>query len=66
MGSKNIHDFNLFVHTRTRSAVLVSDSGDDDDGIWLPLSQIEIDEDVLDDWTMVGVPQWLAEDKGLV
>jgi hypothetical protein len=48
-------------------AILVSDDGDEDNAVWLPRSQIEYDRNaaVGDEITMT-MPEWLAEDKGLI
>lgn len=49
----------------TELAVFVSDTGDEDHGVWLPKSQIEI-EDLGNGYHGVSMPEWLATDKGLV
>jgi hypothetical protein len=56
----------IFKHN-TDNAILVSD-GDND--IWLPLSQIECDEDLSafepgDDIELL-MPEWLAKEKGII
>lgn len=51
------------MHRRAES-VLVDDG---DTEVWLPLSKIEIDDDATDgDHTTISVPEWLAEERGLV
>lgn len=62
-------DLLLFEHHRTDAAVLVSDTGEEKDAKWIPLSQVEIEakpgkpggREVI-----VTMPQWLCEQKGLV
>jgi len=62
-------DLLLFEHHRTAAAILVSDTGEEKDAVWLPLSQVEIEakpgrpggREVI-----VTMPQWLAEQRGLV
>lgn len=60
-------DLTLHIHHLTDAAVRVSDDGLDKNGVWLPLSQVEIeylDQHHLE--AVVSVPLWLAETKGLV
>ena len=55
------------IHYITDRAYLVSDTGDEDDAVWIPKSQVEpmtppeIGEEVI-----FEIPEWLAEDKGLI
>jgi hypothetical protein len=52
-----------FLH-ETDSAILVECDGEE---VWLPLSQIEWDGDAeRGDTITVSMPEWLAEDKGLI
>jgi hypothetical protein len=60
----DIIDVTVHLHHETEKAVLVSDTGDKDDAVWLPLSQIEIERDGATH--SVSLPEWLAIDKGLV
>jgi hypothetical protein len=53
------------VHHVTERAVLVSDTGDNEDAVWLPLSQIEI-EPLSKGTAEITMPEWLAADKGLI
>lgn len=58
-------DLDVQIHAETERAVLVSDTGDRDDAVWLPLSQIEVNTrrgSVLE----ITCPMWLAKDKGLI
>jgi hypothetical protein len=58
-------DVTVKVHHTTERAVLVSDDGDREKAVWLPLSQVEVvmkDRGVAE----VTLPEWLAIDKGLV
>jgi hypothetical protein len=62
--------FVLIYITQTHDAVLVFDT-DPDDGIWLPKSQIEYHEQELavaraGDDIEFNIPEWLAEEKGLI
>lgn len=60
----DVIDLELHLHHETDRAVLVSDTGDKADAVWLPKSQVEIAE-----WGahhMVTLPEWLAEERGLV
>lgn len=69
MGRYDLDTHELIYLTHTDKAVCVAESQDDDEGIWLPLSQVEVsgrleDLDRGDDIT-VDVPEWLAEQEGL-
>ena len=53
----------IIVHV-TDKAVLVKDS-DDDDPVWLPLSQIELEGEPGEIGT-ITLPEWLAIERGLI
>lgn len=61
-------DLLMSLHLKTPKAILVSDDGDRDKAVWLPLSQIEIEPKPELGPTIVEVtcPEWLAKDKGLI
>lgn len=64
-GRSDLVDVVVHLHHRTDKAVLVSDDGNRAKAVWLPLSQIEIEE--LSRGTVtVTLPEWLALDKGLI
>ena len=63
-------DLLLFEHHRTAAAILVSDTGEQKDAVWLPLSQVEITPTPSrsgggGEVTVTG-PEWLLHDKGLL
>jgi hypothetical protein len=60
----NIVDIEGMVHHRTEKAVLFSTDGNRANAEWLPLSQIEV-EDNHPIWT-VTLPETLALEKGLI
>lgn len=63
----NVTDVEVRLHHETEKAVLVSDTGIKADAVWLPKSQIEICPSVvIEGEYTVTLPDWLAEDKGLV
>lgn len=64
MTRSDIIDLTVDLHHETDRAVLVSDTGDKEDAVWLPLSQIEIEPD--GGTHVVSLPEWLASEKGLV
>lgn len=64
-GRSDLVDISVTLHHRTAKAVLVSDSGDRDKAVWLPLSEIEI-EDKGRGLFEVTLPEWLALEKGLI
>ena len=53
------------IHHETDKAILVSLDGDKKKAVWLPRSQIEI-EDKGKGIHEITIPIWLAEEKGLV
>jgi hypothetical protein len=57
-------DVFVAIHHRTEKAVLVSLDGERSKAVWLPLSQIEIEERERD--SIVTMPERLAIEKGLV
>jgi hypothetical protein len=46
-------------------AILVSETGDEDDAVWLPRSKIEYTTDRRGR-TVVTLPEWLGIEKGLL
>lgn len=64
-GKSDLIDIMMQLHAETAKAVLVSDDGDKDKAIWLPLSQIEV-EHQSKGVVLVTLPEWLAEQKGLI
>lgn len=63
----NTDDFEvtMIIHRETEKAWLASKTGDKNDAVWLPKSQIVIIEDEEDKMTM-SIPSWLAVEKKLV
>lgn len=62
-------ELELFQHVETNKAYMVSETGSKKDGIWLPKSQVEVEQ--LDptgnpDLILVTIPEWLAKEKGLI
>ena len=59
-------EFNLKIKAKTDSAIMVEDF--DGDNVWLPLSQIELEDDDFEvgDEQTIDVPEWLAFDKKLI
>ena len=57
-------DVTMQLHHRTDRAILVSDDGDKDNAVWLPLSQVEV-LPKNDGMVEVTMPEWLAVEKGL-
>jgi hypothetical protein len=63
MGAETV-ELSLEVVRIVERSVLVSDG---DVTEWLPLSQVEFDEDTPEGETIVfTIPEWLATEKGLV
>ncbi len=57
-------DVEMIVHVTTKAAVLASDDGEKDNAVWLPLSQIEIEQN--GKTATITMPTWLATEKGLI
>ena len=53
-------------HAETEKAILVSETADKEDAVWLPKSQIEVANDGHKNFVTVTLPEWLAKDKGLI
>ena len=60
-------DVTVQKHAETARAILVSDDGDKAKAVWIPLSQCEIEpvKGSADTFTLT-IPEWLAQDKGLI
>jgi hypothetical protein len=54
-----------YKRAETGKAILFTDTGDEEDAVWLPKSQIEMDDNK-DGTVTVTLPEWLAKDKGLI
>ena len=65
MGNSDLLDMTVKLHAMTDRAVRVSDDGDDENAVWLPLSQIEVLKRP-GGIAIVTLPEWLALDKGLI
>jgi hypothetical protein len=67
MGStrSDLIDLTLQLHQETERALLVSDSGEVDDRVWLPKSQIEFEKKP-GGLVIVTAPEWLAIERRLV
>ena len=57
--------FDVEVMHRTQKAVLVH-TGNKEESVWLPLSQIEIQHSGFGGIETVTLPEWLALEKGLI
>ncbi len=65
LGKAKLLDIEVLLVMRTEKAVLVQRDEEDKDPVWLPLSQIEIDDDALGVAEIV-IPEWLAMANGLI
>jgi len=61
----NIIDIDVEVVHKTAMAVLVH-TGDKENAVWLPLSQIDVEYSRLGGISNVTLPEWLALEKGLI
>ena len=65
MTKSNIIDIEGAVEARTEKAVLFH-TGDKSKAVWLPLSQVEVDDTGIGGIETVTLPMWLAQEKGLI
>tara|TARA_R110000868_G_scaffold237132_9_gene491649 strand:+ start:47143 stop:47337 length:195 start_codon:yes stop_codon:yes gene_type:complete len=61
----NIVDIDVEVTARTERAVLVH-TGIKEKAVWLPISQVEVAPSGFDGIETVSLPEWLAQEKGLI
>lgn len=64
--AKELVDLTLQIHAKTANAIRVSDDGDNANAVWLPLSQVEVEETKTEGIVIVTMPEWLAQEKGLI
>ena len=57
--------FDVEVTHRTQKAVLVH-TGNKEESVWLPLSQIEISDSGFPGIETITMPEWLAVEKGFL
>lgn len=65
MSNSHIVDLTLQLHHETDRAILVSDDGEEEQAVWLPLSQCEVNK-LKGNVVEVTMPEWLAIDKKLI
>ena len=68
MSENNCVELSVYLHMVTDDAYLVSDTGDNDDAVWVPRSQCEsdFDRDSIDSDIELEVQEWIAKDRGLI
>jgi hypothetical protein len=49
----------------TNLAILVT-TGDDEEAVWLPLSQVDAVPPCYGGWHEITIPEWIALDRGLI
>jgi hypothetical protein len=59
----DLHDFAMTKHAETAKALFLSETGEKEDAVWIPKSQIEIEAS--GGAYIVTMPEWLAVEKGL-
>jgi hypothetical protein len=65
MGNHMI-EFVMKLHRETEKAILVSDDGEEKNAIWLPKSQVTVQEQLADEHIRIEVPEWLAQKQNLI
>lgn len=66
MRSEQIAEVEVRVITKTERAVLVTDCDDEAETTWLPLAQIELTATSKPNIYVASMPEWLAQDRGLI
>ena len=67
MSKSELVDLMVQKHVQTAKAILVSETGEEKDAVWLPLSQIEVEPAKgKPGVVVVTMPEWLAMDKKLI
>ncbi|OAM73743.1 hypothetical protein [Devosia elaeis] len=56
-------DIDVQIHARTERAILVSDDGEREGAVWLPLA---VEVAAQGKHHVVTMPEWLAVDRGLI
>jgi hypothetical protein len=59
-------DIQVYEHARTDKAILVSEDGEKEAAVWLPLSQVTIHDTGRSFIRDIVLPEWLAKEKGLI
>lgn len=59
-------EFIMKIHRETEKAYLLSLDGDEKKAIWLPKSQITVQEELANEHIRVEVPEWLAQKQNLI
>lgn len=65
MRNDQLVELEVYVIAKTERAVLVTDS-DKKDATWLPLAQVELTPSEKKAVYTLSVPEWLAQDRGLI
>lgn len=65
MGNSDLVDVTVKMHAKTERAILISDGGEAENAVWVPLSQCEV-LPLTKGMVTVTMPEWLAMDKGLI
>lgn len=60
-------EIEVVVHRTSVKAILVSVDGDNDNAVWVPLSQTKGDKpEVSDNSQIVQIAEWIAQREGLI
>jgi hypothetical protein len=65
VSKSDLVDIDVAVEHRTEKAVLVH-TGDKYKAVWVPLSQVEIEETGIGGIFTLTIPEWLALERGLI
>ncbi len=65
LGNEDSWDVEMLIVRQTDAAIFATDTGDEADAIWLPKSQVTYEGEP-GQTVQITMPQWLAEQRGLV
>ena len=60
-------EITLEIHHETERSYLVSETGNKDNAVWVPKSQIEVSDPVeVGETVEITMPEWLAKERGFI
>jgi len=65
MSKSELADLHVQIHARTSTRILVSDDGEEESAVWLPLKHLKIELKARGQ-AIITAPEWLLIDKELV
>ena len=62
----NLVDLTLILVHQTDKAILVKETEDDEEGVWIPKSIVEVETTKKEGVVTVTMPEYVAHEKGLI